>query len=113
MVGEVVVRDGNGSRAHYSINKAISTIGKRVVVNPNVARSKNGDGIAISHCPPPIMRWRAPNHGIASGLAIMDVETMDDDIGHKLDCNASPIGDVDIDTSCINCLKAIHEELLL
>ncbi len=37
VVGEVVVRNGNGSRAHYSINEAISTIGERIVVEPNVA----------------------------------------------------------------------------
>lgn len=73
VVGEVVVRNGDGSRAHYSINKAISTIRERIVVKPNVACTKKGDAIPISHCSPPKMTWRAPNHGIASLLAIMDI----------------------------------------
>lgn len=58
------------------------------------------------------MSWRASHHGIPCGLAIMDVKTMDNDVGHKLDCDASAIGNVYIDPSSINGLKTVHDEFL-
>lgn len=59
------------------------------------------------------MRWRAPNHGVAGRLAVVDVEPMDDDIGDELNGDTSPIGNVDIDTTAIDGLKAVHDQLLL
>lgn len=38
---------------------------------------------------------------------------MDDDIGNILDCDAPSISNVDIGSSAINCLEAVHDELLL
>lgn len=113
VVGEVVVRNCYGSWTHNSVNEAISTIRERIVINPNVAWSKDGDAIAIRHCPPPIMAGRASNHGIASRLAVMNVESMNNDICNELDRNASPISDVDIRATAINCLEAVHNEFLL
>ena len=113
MVGEVVVGDGSGSGSHHSVNKAISAIGEGVVINPNVVGAKNSNGITIDHCPPSIMARSASDLGVASGLTIMDMETMDDHIGDKLDGDASPIGDVDIHSMSINCLETVHDQLLL
>lgn len=113
VVREVVVGDSNSSGTHYRINKSISTIRERVMVNPNVAGTKNGNGIPISHSSPAIMGGRATNHGIARGLAIMDVKAMDDHVGHKLNGNASTVGNVDVDPTPIDGLKAVHDELLL
>lgn len=58
------------------------------------------------------MRWRASHHGIPCGFAIMDVKTMDNDVSHKLDCDASAISNVYIYPSSINCLKTVHDEFL-
>lgn len=113
MVCEMVVRDGDGSGAHDSINKAIGTVGERVVINPNVAGTKDGDGITIGHGSPTKVGWRAANHRIACGFAVMDVEAMDDDIGDKLDGNARAISNVDIGTTTIYGLEAVHDKFLL
>lgn len=43
----------------------------------------------------------------------MDMETMDDHIGNKLDGDASPISDVDIHSTGINCLETVHYQFLL
>lgn len=83
------------------------------MVNPNVTGPKDGNGIAISECPPSIMRRGASNHSIASGLAIMDMDTMDDDIGDELDGNAGTKGNVDIGATTIDGLEAVHDEFLL
>lgn len=112
MVGEVVVRDGNGSWTHDSINKAISTIRKWIVINPYMAWAKNRDSITVSHCPPSIVTWRAPHHSIASGLAVMNVETMNDYICNKLNSDARTISNVDIGPTAINGLEAVHYKFL-
>ena len=112
-MGEVVVWDGNCSGTHYSINKSISTIRQWIMVNPDVAWSKNRNAIPISHGPPSIMRWGASNHGVAGGLTVMNVNSMDDNICDKLDGDAGPISDMHIGTTTINCLKTVHYKLLL
>lgn len=43
----------------------------------------------------------------------MDVQTMDDDIGNILNCDAASISNVDIGTTAINGLEAVDNELLL
>ena len=43
----------------------------------------------------------------------MDMKAMDDDIGDVLYGNATPISNVDIDTTAIDGLEAVHDELLL
>ena len=113
MVGEVVVGDGSGSGSHHSVNKAIGAVGEGVMINPDVAGAKNSNDITIDHCPPSIMARSASDLGVASGLAIMDMETMDNHIGDKLDGDASLIGDVDIHSMSINCLETVHDQLLL
>lgn len=55
VMSEVIVGNGNGSRTHDSINKAIGAIRERIVVDPNVAGSEYGYPIPISHGPPPVM----------------------------------------------------------
>lgn len=109
----MIVRDSNGSGAHDSIHKAIGAVRERVVIDPNMARAEDGNAIAISHSPPTEMGRGAPDHGVSSGLAVMDVKAMDNDIGHKLDCNAGPISNMHIGSPCINSLKAVHDQLLL
>ena len=113
MVGEVIVRDGDGSRPHNCINKAISTVGERAVIDPDVAGSKDGHGITISHGPPAIVGRRTADHSVSSRLAVMNVEAMDDDVVDKLNSDAGTVGNVDIHTTAINGLETVHDELLL
>lgn len=113
MAGEITVGDCNSSRAHYRINKSIRTVGQRAMVHPDMARTKDGNCIPISHGSPSIMGRRTANHSISSGFAVMDVEPMDDDIGDILDGNTGSVGNVDISATSINCLEAVHDKLLL
>lgn len=112
MVGHVIVWNGNGSRSHDSINKSISTMGEWIVINPYMARAKNWYGITISHCPPPIVSRWAPNHGITSGFTVVNVKTMNDHVGHKLDSDTTSIGNVHICPTTINGLEAINNQFL-
>nr|GMD67845.1 hypothetical protein CR513_45203 [Ipomoea batatas] len=50
---------------------------------------------------------------ISHGFAVMNVQSMDDDIGNELDCDARPISNVDVGSTGINGLEAVHDELLL
>lgn len=43
----------------------------------------------------------------------MDIYAVNNDICDELDGDASTIGNVYIDTTAINCLKAVHNKLLL
>lgn len=111
-MSKMIVRNSNGSWAHYSINKTISTVREGVMINPYVAWAKDRNGITISHCPPAEMGGWTPHHGISSWFAVMDVESMDNNIGNKLDRETSSIGNVNIVATCINCLETVHNELL-
>lgn len=113
VVSKMVVRDSDGSGAHDSINKAIRAVREGVVINPDMAGTKDGDSITIGHGSPTKVGWRAANHRIASGFAVVDVETMDDDIGNKLNGYAPAISNVDICTTTIYGLEAVHDKLLL
>ena len=42
----------------------------------------------------------------------MNVKTMDDDVGDKLDSDASTVGYIDISTTTINGLETVHNQLL-
>lgn len=83
------------------------------MINPDMTRPENGYGVTIGHSPPAIMSWRAPDHGIASGLAVMDVKTMNNNVGDVLNGDASSICNVDIGTAAVDGLEAVHDQLLL
>lgn len=113
VVGEVVVGNSNSSGPHNSIHKPISAIRQRVMINPNMTRAKDGDPISISKGPPTIMRRRAPNHGVPSHLAVMNMQPMDDHVGDELDGDARTISDVDVHAAAVDGLEAVHDEFLL
>ena len=56
---------------------------------------------------------RTPHHGIASGFTVMNVKTMNYNIGNILNCDAASISNVDIGTPSINSLEAVYNEFLL
>lgn len=113
VMSEVIVGDGDCSGTQDSINQTICAVRQRVVVHPNVARTKDGNSITIGHGSPAVMRRGAADHGIPSGFAVMDVETVDDDIGDKLNGYAGAVGNVYGGPATINGFEAVHYELLL
>lgn len=113
VVSEVVVGNSNSSGPHNSIHKPISATRQRVMINPNVTRAKDGDPIAISKSPPPIMRGRAPNHCVTSYLAVVNMQPVDDHVGDELYGDARTISDVDVHAAAVDGLEAVHDEFLL
>lgn len=43
----------------------------------------------------------------------MDVQAMDDHIGHKLDSDAPAVSNVNVDPTAIYGLEAVHDKFLL
>ncbi len=80
MVSEVVVRDGDGGGAFRDISKPIRAVREVVVVDPDVFGTVNGNGIPVRLSPIPEMLRRAAHRGWTSGLAIVDVDTVHNDV---------------------------------
>lgn len=59
------------------------------------------------------MTWGAPYHSIPRLLAVMYVNPMYDNIGDELYCDACTISYVDINSTAVYCLEAVHDQLLL
>lgn len=68
------------------------------MIDPNVSGGEDGDPIAI---------------GIARGLAVVDVEAVDDDVAHVPDTDASAVGDVHVGAAPVDGFEAAHHQLLL
>lgn len=112
-MGEVVVGDGNGSGAHNGVDESVRATGEGVMVDPYVAWTKDGDAIPVSERSPPVVGGGAANHGVASLLAVVNVEAVDDDVGDELDGDARAVGDVDVGAAPVDGLEAVHYQLLL
>lgn len=113
MVGEVVVGHSNSSGSHDGIDKAVGAVGEGAVVDPDVAGTEDGDGVAVGHGPPAVVAGRAPHHGVPRGPAVVDVEAVDDDVGDVLDGDAGAVCDVHVGATPVDGLEAVHDELLL
>lgn len=83
------------------------------MVHPDVAGAEDGHSISVGHGAPPIVAGRAAHHGVPRGLAVVDVEPVDDDVGDVLDGDAGAIGDVHVGAASVDGLEAVHDELLL
>lgn len=109
----MAVGNGNSSGSHDGINKAILAVPHGNMVNPNVARTIDGNAITITLSPQAIMELRISDHATPMSLNVEDLNSMDDNILDKLNGNTSTTHNVDINPSSINCLVASHDELLL
>ncbi|MED6218159.1 hypothetical protein PIB30_024341 [Stylosanthes scabra] len=78
-----------------------------------MAGAEDRDAVAVSEGSPAVMRRGAANHGVAGLDAVVDVDAVDDNIGDVLDGNACTVGDMDVDAAAVDCLEAVHDELLL
>lgn len=111
MMGHVIVGDGDGRGSMNGINETITTIRQRAMINPNMLRIKDGHTITVRLSPKPRVMWRVSNVGVPRGLAIMNVNTMDNNVTNIVYSNASPISNVNTSTPSINCLEGIHQKL--
>ena len=113
MLSEITVGDSNASRAHDGIEEAIGASCERDMINPNIGGTEQRDPISIRNRAEPIVSRRVANHRIPARLTIMHIDTMYDDIAHILDRDARPVRNVDLVTSPVDSLVAIHKELFL
>ena len=95
------------------IHQSVITVGERAVVHPNMASPKYRHSVAVRYRPPPVMVGGVSHIGVASPLAVVYVETMNDNVCHVLDCNAWPSGNVDAGASAVDGLEGVHDQLLL
>ncbi|KAI5419924.1 hypothetical protein KIW84_043909 [Lathyrus oleraceus] len=59
------------------------------------------------------MTLRIYNHATLTNLNVVNLDSVDDNILNKLNGESSSIGNVNINSSTINCLVACHDKLLL
>lgn len=113
VVGHVIVWNSNGSGAMNGINKSVTAVRERTVINPNVASTKNRNSISIRQSPPAIVAWRVSHISIPTLLTIMYVQPMDDHIRHVLYRYAWPTSNVDARASAVDCLERVDHQLFL
>lgn len=113
MVGQVVVRDGNGCGFLDDVDEPISTVGERVVVHPDVGRAKDADRIAIARAPQSDVGNRVPDHAPTGRDDVVEVDAVDYDVLHELDGDPRAPGDMDVDAAAVDGLVASHDQLLL
>lgn len=111
MMCHVIVRQSYSRRAHDSINESVFTIRERAMVNPNMTPSKDRDTITVRYSPPPKVPWRASYHSVPTLLTIMDMNPMDDNVGHVLDRDTRPTRDVYGSSTTIDGFERVHDEL--
>lgn len=58
------------------------------------------------------MRRGATDHGVAGGLAVVYVKSVDYNIGNELYSNARSVGYVNIGAASVDCFEAVHDEFL-
>lgn len=93
------------------VDQTVRAVRQRAVVNPHVRAAENRDGVTIRRRPPPVMRRRVSHVSIASLLAVVDVDAVDDDVGHVLDGDARAAGDVYARSTAVYGLERVHDQL--
>lgn len=83
------------------------------MVHPHVAPTEDGHAVTVGYSPPPVVLWGGPHHSIPSLLAIVYVQTMNDNVGHKLDGDAWPTSNVHAGSSTVDGLERVHDQLFL
>ncbi len=84
MVGEIVVGNGDISWSHNDINESICAIGEVAVINPDVLRPEDVNSIAVGCSSLPEMCAIASNHRRSGRDAVVDVNSVNDDVSHVL-----------------------------
>jgi len=113
MVGHVIVGDGDGSGSMNGINEPILAVGQRAMIHPNMLRVKDGHSIAVGFRPKPRVLRRVSDVGVPRGLAIVNVNPVNDDVAHVVYGDAAAASDVHAGASTVDGLEGVHQKLLL
>lgn len=111
VVSQVVIRDRNSRWSMDGVNQTVHAVRQRAMVYPHMGPTKNRDGVTVRRRPPSIMRRRVSNICISSSLAVVDVDTVDNDVGHVLDGDARAAGNVNIRSTAVYGLERVHDKL--
>lgn len=71
------------------------------MIDPDVARAKDRDSVAVGFSSVSDVRWRRADVGVAGRNTVVDVDIVDDYIRDVLECDAAAAGDMDIGTAAI------------
>lgn len=82
------------------------------MVDPDVLGPKDGDAITIGFGTPSPVGGAGAHVGLTPRQAVVDVDVVDDDIAYILESDAGPTGDVNVSTSAVYSLEAVHYQLL-
>ncbi len=113
MIGKIVVGNGDARGAMNGVNEAVVAVGEVAMVHPDIMGCKHIDAVSIASPSTSEMRGRASDDRVSRIFAVRNVDAMDNDVAHILECVASATSDVDIVIATINCLEAVHDKLLL
>lgn len=113
MVGHVIVGDRDGGGSMNGIDQPILTIRQRAMIDPNMLRVKDRDSVAVRFRPKPRVLRRVSDVRVPGGLAIVNVNPMNDHVAYVVYGDAAPTGDVHARASAVDCLERVHQKLLL
>ena len=83
------------------------------MIHPHLATSEYRYPVAVRYSPPPVMARRIPHISIPSSLAIMNIYTMNDNVGHILYSDAWTSSNVHISSSSVDCFERVHDQFFL
>lgn len=113
LVSKPIVGNGDVSGASGDVNKPIVTPVKRVVVDPDLRRSDQSNGIAVHVSQGNDLGIGAHDLDGRLRLAVVDDEAMDYDIGGPEDHETGIPGDVDCGAAAVDGREAAYEKRLL
>lgn len=107
MLGEVVVRVGDCSRCMDYINEAVSATCEKAMVDPNIRRWKDGNGISIGAPTMSNMCRTVPNKASFPRLTIMNTNPMYNNVANTLHRDAWFVCNLYFSTSTVYGLETI------
>lgn len=82
------------------------------MVKPNVARSEDGDSIAVALPTLPVVSDGVSHEASAANFDVVDLDVVYDHVAHVLDHESGALGDVDLGPTPIDGLVACEDQLL-
>lgn len=112
VVRKIVVRYRYPRGPHHRVDQPVVALPERAVVDPDVLGPEYRDPVAVGLRTVPVVRRARPHVGIARGVAVVDVDVVDDDVGDVLEGDAPAPGDVDVGAAAVEGLEAVEDEFL-
>lgn len=113
MILEVAVRDRNVGGVFRPVHQAICSLRQEAMVDPNIGGAFDVNGIAIAGATECSKIGRGEDMMRARGENVMDINSMDNDVGDPLDGNLGGAHEVDFCTTTVYGLVARHNEFAL